>query len=174
MTRANQWLTELNTDPDMALFASCCFVVLDPASGELEMCRAGHPAPVLVSPGTAPVLLDQGDDLLLGVDPAERYTTAKIPLPAGTTLMLATDGLLEGDGQDPDGNLRALLRVLEDGAGDEVEALADRLLASPQRPTEHGDDIALMVARVNGAGRPRLRAIPGLCVPLRHCEQRLG
>ena len=26
------------------------------------------------------------DDLLLGVDPAERYTTAKIPLPAGTTL----------------------------------------------------------------------------------------
>ena len=174
MTRANQWLTELNTDPDMALFASCCFVVLDPASGELEMCRAGHPAPVLVSPGTAPVLLDQGDDLLLGVDPAERYTTAKIPLPAGTTLMLATDGLLEGDGHDPDGNLRALLRVLEDGAGDEVEALADRLLASPQRPTEHGDDIALMVARVNGAGRPRLRAIPGLCVPLRHCEQRLG
>ena len=174
MTRANQWLTELNTDPDMALFASCCFVVLDPASGELEMCRAGHPAPVLVSPGTAPVLLDQGDDLLLGVDPTERYTTAKIPLPAGTTLMLATDGLLEDDGQDPDGNLRALLSVLEDGAGDEVETLADRLLASPQRPTQHGDDIALMVARVNGAGRPRLRALPGLCVPLQHYEQRLG
>ena len=51
MTRANQWLTELNTDPDMALFATCCFVVIDPASGELEMCRAGHPAPVLLSPG---------------------------------------------------------------------------------------------------------------------------
>jgi serine phosphatase RsbU (regulator of sigma subunit) len=174
MTRANQWLTELNTDPDTALFASCCFVVLDPGSGELEMCRAGHPAPVLVSPGTAPVLLDQGDDLLLGVDPAERYTTAKIALPAGTTLMLATDGLLEHDGQDPDGSLRALLSVLEDGAGDEVETLADRLLASPQRPTQHGDDIALMVARVNGAGRPRLRAIPGLCAPLQNYQQRLG
>ena len=174
MTRANQWLTELNTDPDVALFASCCFVVLDPASGELEMCRAGHPAPVLVSPGTAPVLLDQGDDLLLGVDPAERYTTAKIPLPTGTTLMLATDGLLEDDGQDPDGNLRALLSVLEDGAGNEVETLADRLLASPQRPTQHGDDIAMLVARVSGAGRPRLRAIPGLCIPLPYYEQRLG
>jgi len=174
MTRANQWLTELSTDPDTALFASCCFVMLDPASGELDMCRAGHPAPVLISPGTAPVLLDQGDDLLLGVDPEARYTTAKIPLPAGTTLVLATDGLLEDDGQDPDGSLRALVSVLEDGAGDEVETLADRLLASPQRPTQHGDDIALMVARVNGAGRPRLRAIPGLRVPLQNYEQRLG
>jgi len=148
MTRANQWLTELNTDPDMALFATCCFVVIDPAGGELEMCRAGHPAPVLASPGTAPVLLDQGDDLLLGVDPAEQYTTVKVPLPAGTTLMLATDGLLEDDSREPDCNLRALLSVLEDGSADEVETLADRLLASPQRLTRHGDDIALMVARV--------------------------
>jgi len=174
MTRANQWLSELNTDPDTALFASCCFVVLDPASGELEMCRAGHPAPVLASPGTAPVLLDQGDDLLLGVDPTERYTTVKVPLPAGTTLVLATDGLLEDDGLDPDCNLRALLSVLEDGAGDEVETLADRLLASPQQPTRHGDDIALMVARVDEAGRPRLRAVPGLYVPPQHYAQRLG
>ena len=77
MTRANQWLVELNTDPDLALFASCCFVVIHPAAGELEMCRAGHPAPVLVSPGAAPVLLDQGDDLLLGVERAERYSTVK-------------------------------------------------------------------------------------------------
>ena len=55
---------------------------------------------------------------------------------------------------DPDGNLRALIRVLEDGAGDELETLADRLLASPRRPTQHGDDIALMVARADGASRP--------------------
>ena len=174
MTRANQWLTELNTDPDMALFATCCFVVIDPSSGELEMCRAGHPAPVLVSPGAAPVLLDQGDDMLLGVDPTERYTTIKVPLSAGTTLVLATDGLLEDDGRDPDCNVRALLSVLEDGADDELETLADRLLASPQRLTRHGDDIALLVARVDGAARPRLRAVPGVYVPPQRYQQRLG
>ena len=173
MTRANQWLTELNADPDMALFATCCFVVIDPASGQLEMCRAGHPAPVLLSPGAAPVILDQGDDLLLGVDPAEQYTTVTIPLPAGATLMLATDGLLEDDGSDPDGNVRALIRVLQDGAGDELETLADRLLASP-RLTRHGDDIALMVARADGASRLRLRAVPGLYVPPQRYQRRLG
>ncbi len=174
MTRANQWLTELNADPDMALFATCCFVVIDPAGSELEMCRAGHPAPVLISPGAAPVLLGQGDDLLLGVDPAEQYTTIKVPLPAGTTLVLATDGLLEDDGRDPDCNVRALLSVLEDGAEDELETLADRLLASPQRPTRHGDDIALLVARVDGAARPRLCAVPGLYVPPQPYGQRSG
>ena len=177
MSRANEWLTELNTDPDTdpdrALFATCCFVVIDPASGQLEMCRAGHPAPVLLSPGTAPVLLDQGDDLLLGVDPIEQYTTVTIPLPAGSTLLLATDGLLEDNGSGPDGNVRALIRVLQDGAGDELETLADRLLASP-RLTRHGDDIALMVARADGASRPRLRAVPGLYVPPQRYQRRLG
>ncbi len=153
MTRANQWLVELNTDPDLDLFASCCFVVIDPVAGELEMCRAGHPAPVLVSPGTAPVLLDQGDDLLLGVERAERYSTVKLPMPSGATLLLATDGLLDADGADSDGHLRTLLGVLADGAGEDLETLADRLLASPRR-TKHGDDIALVIARAGSAARP--------------------
>jgi serine phosphatase RsbU (regulator of sigma subunit) len=153
MTRANQWLVELNTDPDLALFASCCFVVIDPAAGELEMCRAGHPAPVLISPGAAPVLLDQGDDLLLGVERAEQYSTVKLSMPSGATLLLATDGLLDADGADSDGHLRALLGVLADGAGEDLETLADRLLAGPRR-TQHGDDIALVLARAGSAARP--------------------
>ena len=152
MTRANQWLVELNTDPDLALFASCCFVVIDPGAGELEMCRAGHPAPVLVSPGAAPVLLDQGDDLLLGVERAERYSTVKLSMPSGATLLLATDGLLDADGADSDDHLRTLLGVLADGAGADLETLADRLLASPRR-TQHGDDIALVVARAGSTAR---------------------
>lgn len=173
MTRANQWLAELNTDVDLALFATCCFVAIDPASGELEMCRAGHPAPVLISPGAPPVLLDHGDDLLLGVDASERYTTVRVPVPAGTVLVLATDGLLEDDGSDPDGNVPALLRVLEDGVDDEIEALADKLLARPQRHPRHADDIALMVVRVAGAARPHLRAVRDLYVPTQRCR-RLG
>ena len=159
MTRANQWLAELNTDVDLAMFATCCFVVVDPARGELELCRAGHPAPALVTPGGTPELLEVGRDLLLGVDADERYTTFTVPVPAGSVLVLTTDGLLEDDGIDPGCNERALLSVLGDGLGDEPERLADRLLASPRRHTRHGDDIALMVARVDGPARPYLRAL---------------
>ena len=161
MTRANQWLAELNADPDLALFATCCFVVIDPAVGELEMCRAGHPAPMLISPGAAPVLLDQGNDLLLGVERAERYSTVKVPMPSGATLLLATDGLLDADDADPDGHLSALLAVLADGAGQDLETLADRLLAGPRRRARHGDDIALVLARPGRADRPPLHVVPG-------------
>ena len=151
MTRANRWLAGLNTDLDTALFATCCFMVIDPARGELAMCRAGHPAPALVIPGAEPALLEQGDGLPLGVDAAARYRTAEMTVPAGTTLVMATDGLLDADGSDPDANVRRLLRVLGEGAADEIEALTDRLLTAPQRLTRHGDDVALLVARVDGA-----------------------
>lgn len=72
-------------------------------------------------------------------------------VPPGTTLVMATDGLLDADGTDPDVNVSRLLRVLGEGAAGDLEALTDRLLASPQRPARHGDDVALLVARVNGA-----------------------
>jgi serine phosphatase RsbU (regulator of sigma subunit) len=159
MSRANRWLAELNTDVDLAMFATCCFVIIDPARGELEMCRAGHPGPALAAPGGPPVLLEHGDDLLLGVNADERYSTVTLPALPGSVLVLATDGLLDDDGADPGCNVRALLGVLAVGLADEPERLADRLLASPQRPTRHGDDIALMVARVDGVSRPRLSAL---------------
>jgi serine phosphatase RsbU (regulator of sigma subunit) len=173
MTRANQWLAELNADPDLALFATCCLVVVDPAAGELEMCRAGHPAPVLISPGAAPVLLDQGDDLLLGVERAARYGTVKVPMPSGATLLLATDGLLDADDADPDGHLCALLAVVADGAGQDLETLADRLLASPRRRARHGDDIALVLARAGRTDRPPLHVVSGPHLPPRRGHGRL-
>jgi serine phosphatase RsbU (regulator of sigma subunit) len=157
MTRANRWLADLNTDVDLAMFATCCFVIIDPARGELEMCRAGHPGPALAAPGRPPILLEHGTDLLLGVNADEKYTTVTLPMSPGSVLVLATDGLLDDDGADPGCNVRALLGVLGDGLADEPEPLADRLLASPQRPTRHGDDIALMVARLDW---PRLLAVP--------------
>jgi serine phosphatase RsbU (regulator of sigma subunit) len=160
MARANRWLADLNTDVDLAMFATCCFVIIDPARGELEMCRAGHPGPALIAPGGSPVLLEHGTDLLLGVNADEHYSTVTLPMASGSVLVLATDGLLDDDGADPGCNVRALLTVLCDGLADEPERLADRLLASPQRPTRHGDDIALMVARLDQTPRPRLAAVP--------------
>jgi serine phosphatase RsbU (regulator of sigma subunit) len=158
MTLANRWLADLNTDVDLAMFATCCFVIIDSARGQLQMCRAGHPGPALAAPGGSPELLEHGDDLLLGVNADERYHTITLPVRAGSVLVLATDGLLDDDGADPGCNVRALLGVLGDGLADEPERLADRLLASRERPTRHGDDIALMVARVDRAARPRLSA----------------
>ena len=166
MARTNKWLVELNTDPDISLFATCCIVALHPATGELAMCRAGHPPPALVTPEAAPRVLDCEGGLPLGIAAKARYATVKMRVPAGAVLVLTTDGLLETDGDDVDYNLRCLLGVLEHGTTTDLETLADDLLGSPRRPPRHGDDVALLLARLNehhpAAWPLRRRAAPAL------------
>ncbi len=151
MARTNQWLVGLNTDPDRALFATCCFVVLRPATGELAMCRAGHHPPALVTPDAPPRVLDCDGGLPLGIDAGARYATVEARVPPGSVLVLTTDGLLDADGSDADYNVRCLLEVLAHGRTADLETLADDLLNSPRRPPRHGDDVALLVARLDGA-----------------------
>ncbi len=149
MARTNQWLAGLNTDPEISLFATCCFVALQPATGELAMCRAGHPVPVLVTPGASPRLLDCEGGVPLGIDADAEYGTVAMRVSPGSVLVLTTDGLLDTDGEDSDYNLRCLLDVLEKGAGADLETLADDLLGGSRRPTRRGDDVALLLARMD-------------------------
>jgi len=150
MARTNRWLVNLNTDPDTALFATCCFVVVDPAAGELALCRAGHPPPVLVAPGTPPRILDCDAALPLGVDASAEYPITSMRIEAGSVLALITDGFLESEAGD-DYNLNRLLHVLGLNQSDDLEELADELLGCIRRPQRHGDDVALLLARLDAA-----------------------
>lgn len=149
MARANQWLADLNIDPDRSLFATCCFVVVNPASGELAMCRAGHPAPVLMTPGAPPRVLECEGGLPLGVDADAEYATIQARAEPGSVLLLTTDGLLESDAGD-DHNLQGVIDTLARGADVDIEVLADDVLATPRRPSRHADDVALLLARLSG------------------------
>lgn len=147
LVRANHWLVDLNADPDMARFATCCLVVVDPEARQLTMCRAGHPPAVLVAPGKRPRVLHCDAGLPLGVDATAAYTTTDLPVEPGSLLVLATDGLLETDSGDE--YLSSLLHVLRLGTTDDLEVLADDLLSVPRRRTRHSDDVALLLARVD-------------------------
>jgi serine phosphatase RsbU (regulator of sigma subunit) len=149
MARTNRWLADLNTGPDIALFATCCFVVVDPATGTLTLSRAGHPPPVLLSPGGEPRILDCDPGLPLGVEPTTEYTTRTVSVEPGSLLVLTTDGLLESDAGD-DYNLSRLLDVLRLSHADDLDELANDLLNSVQRSRRHGDDVALLLARLDG------------------------
>ncbi|HET9895351.1 MAG TPA: SpoIIE family protein phosphatase [Streptosporangiaceae bacterium] len=148
MARTNRWLADLNTDPEIALFATCCFVVVNPATGEVKISRAGHPPPVLVPPGARPRILDCDAGLPLGIDPAADYSVTKLTADAGAVLVLTTDGLLESDSGD-DFNLSRLLDVLSISQADDLDELANDLLNSIQRSRRHGDDVALLLARID-------------------------
>jgi serine phosphatase RsbU (regulator of sigma subunit) len=148
MARANRWLCDLNSNPDRLLFATCCFLIVDPASGTVTLSRAGHPPPMLLTPGTEPRVLDCDAGLPLGIDSTAEYSTIEVHADPGSLLVLTTDGLLESDAGD-DFNLSRLLDVLRISPTDDLDQLANDLLNSVQRSRRHGDDVALLLARLD-------------------------
>ncbi|MET8570754.1 SpoIIE family protein phosphatase [Streptomyces sp. NPDC004783] len=158
MSGANHLLIDL----DPGLFASCCYIRLDPATGRACAARAGHPPPILRHPDGGTRVLDLPGGVVLGVDPRARYPLTEFRLDAGTVLALYTDGLVERPGTDIDEGITAL-RVALAEAGGTVERpgsrgladIADRLTVAARRATDRPDDIALLLAtRRPGAGSP--------------------
>ncbi|MCF2436324.1 serine/threonine-protein phosphatase [Streptomyces thinghirensis] len=65
-------VNHLLTDLDPGLFASCCYIRLDPATGRACAARAGHPPPLLRHPDGRTEALDLPGGVVLGVYPARR------------------------------------------------------------------------------------------------------
>ncbi|MFJ2442280.1 SpoIIE family protein phosphatase [Streptomyces sp. NPDC087658] len=136
-------------------FATCLYLEVDPDTGTLDIARAGHPDPVILTvDGTAVVRPTEGG-LPLGIEADSDYPTTRLRLEPGETLMLCTDGLLETGGHDPDTGWARLRPILEKHSGDPLETLADALIQAVHGPTSHRttgplsdrreDDIALLL-----------------------------
>jgi len=83
------------------LLVSAFYAELDPQSGTLAYCRAGHPKPLLVQ-DDAPQWLDTRG-LLLGLNRDGEFEERTVRLRPGDNIIFYTDGLMEaknGDGQD--------------------------------------------------------------------------
>ncbi|MBY8842229.1 SpoIIE family protein phosphatase [Streptomyces sp. SP2-10] len=167
LTRASRFLHGVThatgDDPLTDLrFATCLYAEADPATGMLEIARAGHPDPVIrMADGTVMMRPTTGG-LPLGIDPDPDYPTTRFTLEPGETLMLCTDGLIETGGHDMESGWRRLRAILEDHQGD-PETLADALVQAVHGPSSHHttgpladrreDDIALLLLCRPGDGR---------------------
>ncbi|MBD0708301.1 MULTISPECIES: SpoIIE family protein phosphatase [unclassified Streptomyces] len=133
-------------DLDPGQFASCCYVLLDPESGELRAVRAGHPHPLLARPDGTTELVELAGGVLLGIDGRATYPVTRLRLAPGAVLALFTDGLVERPGQDIDVGIEALRRSLSTAGSLPLAEAADRVIRGARQDTARPDDIALLLA----------------------------
>ncbi len=112
----------------------------------LRWTNAGHLPPLLLLPDGTAELLETDPDLLLGLEPDSARADHAAVLPAGATVVLYTDGLVERRGQGLDEGLDRLRATVEELAGLSTDGLCDALLARLADGSE--DDVALLVLRL--------------------------
>ncbi|MEZ7002832.1 PP2C family protein-serine/threonine phosphatase [Streptomyces sp. AD55] len=107
---------------DEEIFATLCAVDISPDGTRAGLCLAGHPAPLLAGPDRPARLLPHDENgPALGLLPTARWPRAEVELGAEWSLMLYTDGLIEGhvgEGRErlgQDGMVEMVRRRFADG-----------------------------------------------------------
>jgi sigma-B regulation protein RsbU (phosphoserine phosphatase) len=74
--------------------ASLFLAKLDPVTGMVQYCSAGHPPAFLLRPSGELELLSEGG-MLLGVLPSTAYASGSFQMSSGDVLMIYSDGITE-------------------------------------------------------------------------------
>ncbi|MFJ2732252.1 MULTISPECIES: fused response regulator/phosphatase [unclassified Streptomyces] len=107
---------------DDEIFATLCAVDIAPDGRHAGLCLAGHPSPLVITPGRPARLLPyENNGPALGLLPGDRWPRMQVQLGAEWSLMLYTDGLIEGrigEGGErlgQDGMVDVVRRQLDEG-----------------------------------------------------------
>jgi serine phosphatase RsbU (regulator of sigma subunit) len=136
------------------LFATMCTLEIGPERRTFLVRRAGHPPPVVIAGGSVESLpIDRGGPPIGMLDDAE-WPQAEFELPASWSILLFTDGAIEGrdgaDGHLGEGGLRALISERIERNGDWQRGPLDllkQLIAriSELNGEELSDDLAMLL-----------------------------
>ena len=142
---------ELSEDNELMMFVTLLFGIIDPLSGLVTFCNAGHdPAYRLGPDGVVAVEGPQG--IALGVSPGFEFQTGELRLAPGEALYLYTDGITEATAPDDRmfsrERLEERLRGLTDAPldrviGETVQAVREFAGTCPQ-----SDDITGLALRL--------------------------
>ncbi|WP_435862679.1 SpoIIE family protein phosphatase, partial [Streptomyces luteogriseus] len=135
--------------------ATCLYAVYDPVSHRITIANAGHPPPVLLHLGGRAEVLRVPAGAPIGVGGVD-FEAVELDAPAGATLLLYTDGLVESRLRDVwtgieqlREKLTATVQLTGPDHPPPLEALCDEVL-DMLGPGDRDDDIALLAARFDG------------------------
>ncbi|MFE3636609.1 SpoIIE family protein phosphatase [Streptomyces sp. NPDC059168] len=121
--------------------------VLDPATGELTYSSAGHPPGILALPDGTTRLLEEGRSLPLAVRPGGQRPEATCTLPARSTLLLYTDGLVERRRRPLNTGIDQAGDAVQDGRDAPIDDLATEVMSRLAPVGGYDDDVALLLYR---------------------------
>jgi serine phosphatase RsbU (regulator of sigma subunit) len=131
------------------VFATALVAQVGPASPpgaarSIRWSSAGHPPPLVLHPDGTVEVLDAPPGLPLGVAPDRGRPEHHTTLPAGSTLLLYTDGLIESRDHDLDAGLSCLADLLGRSTDLDLEQLCDRIVTELLPDAGADDDVALI------------------------------
>jgi PAS domain S-box-containing protein len=145
-------LDQLVTELGEGRLVTCIYGVHDPVGEEFVYANAGHLPPLLARPGQQAQRLPDAAAPPLGMG-ASQYPEQRVELPAGTVVVLYTDGLVERRDLDLDAQIDLLATKID--LGNSAPAALASALAHSFAPQASEDDIAILAARSNERVRQR-------------------
>ena len=140
---------------DRVMFATCCYLLLNPAKREARFASAGHNPVLIYDPATDTFAELGATGPPLGIAPDVTYTERRVELAPGSVIVLYTDGIVEA--RNKAGAffglpaLREIVRQQAKGSPHDVTAALLRAVeAHWVESTYIRDDFALLVAKLTG------------------------
>ncbi|NKZ03516.1 fused response regulator/phosphatase [Actinomadura latina] len=137
------------------IFTTVCMLTIAPDRRSARLYRAGHPAPLFFGPGGVAAVPDEPRGPALGLIPGVEWPALDLELGESWTLLLYTDGLIEGHDGDGYLDLSGLVELakIAHGEGQRGDVLIDGLIAEAERLNGDvlSDDLAvLLLSRGDG------------------------
>jgi serine phosphatase RsbU (regulator of sigma subunit) len=138
------------SDIRSGLFVTMFYGILDPQTGSLTYCNAGHPPPFIISHEEGEILERLGTTgMPLGISSDTDWKPSTVQIPAGAVLLLYTDGILDAQNQQQEFfGIDQMLEVVRSQVECSAQAIQEELISQvfafagsePQL-----DDIAMIV-----------------------------
>ncbi|MFF1654021.1 PP2C family protein-serine/threonine phosphatase [Streptomyces sp. NPDC058255] len=155
LTRLHVFLHHLQPD----LYATAVIARFRPDESTVTWAAAGHPPPVLRTPGGRVRVLDDKPGAMLGIPLHQDIRDHTAELPPGSTLALYTDGLVERRAQGIDPGIQRLADALSAqrarDLGRDLERAADRILDPMLSDSQRDDDVCLLLCHISGSATRR-------------------
>jgi adenylate cyclase len=142
---------EISEENPAAMFVTAIMGIIDARSGEVELCNAGHNAPLVLRADAAPRTLEGAGGPPLCVDEEFVYGAQQLKLEPGEILLLITDGVSEAeDDQQAQYGSEQVIDFFDAEFPGTATAACEKLRADVKRFTAGApasDDLTIMAIR---------------------------